>query len=255
MLSEIVDKSTTEFAELEAYLRNTQKPSGWSRRCKVVEVFRTTRPGEAERFEAGGFSADKIRTHKVNDARKLLWHGSRSTNFGGILSQGLRIAPPEAPVNGYAFGKGIYLADIASKSCEYVYPETSGNQGLLMLCEAQLGDPVYERYTHDPDAARNSKEQGALSTWAQGLTQPVGWKDAGAISPGLKGVLMSDGNKGLMNPRNMPSGAWIPDNEVSKSLHALEVMNSANTSSILCTRLLKLKFGTCLRLFFFSRWV
>ena len=30
--------------------------------------------------------------------KKLLWHGSRYTNFGGILSQGLRIAPPEAPV-------------------------------------------------------------------------------------------------------------------------------------------------------------
>jgi poly [ADP-ribose] polymerase 2/3/4 len=25
----------------------------------------------------------------------LLWHGSRSTNFAGILKQGLRIAPPE----------------------------------------------------------------------------------------------------------------------------------------------------------------
>jgi hypothetical protein len=25
-------------------------------------------------------------------------HGSRLTNFAGILSQGLRIAPPEAPV-------------------------------------------------------------------------------------------------------------------------------------------------------------
>ena len=30
----------------------------------------------------------------------------RLTNFVGILSQGLRIAPPEAPVTGYMFGKG-----------------------------------------------------------------------------------------------------------------------------------------------------
>jgi len=29
--------------------------------------------------------------------RMLLWHGSRTTNYAGILSQGLRIAPPEAP--------------------------------------------------------------------------------------------------------------------------------------------------------------
>jgi Poly(ADP-ribose) polymerase catalytic domain len=49
----------------------------------------------------------------------LLWHGSRSSNFAGILSQGLRIAPPEAPVTGYMFGKGIYFADMVSKSANY----------------------------------------------------------------------------------------------------------------------------------------
>lgn len=31
----------------------------------------------------------------------------------GILSQGLRIAPPEAPVTGYMFGKGVYFADVS----------------------------------------------------------------------------------------------------------------------------------------------
>jgi poly [ADP-ribose] polymerase len=35
------------------------------------------------------------------------------------LSQGLRIAPPEAPVTGYMFGKGIYFADMVSKSANY----------------------------------------------------------------------------------------------------------------------------------------
>jgi poly [ADP-ribose] polymerase len=49
----------------------------------------------------------------------LLWHGSRVSNFGGILSQGMRIAPPEAPASGYLFGKGIYLADMAEKSINY----------------------------------------------------------------------------------------------------------------------------------------
>ena len=51
--------------------------------------------------------------------RMLLWHGSRTSNFAGILSQGLRIAPPEAPVTGYMFGKGIYFADMVSKSANY----------------------------------------------------------------------------------------------------------------------------------------
>ena len=34
-------------------------------------------------------------------SRMLLWHGSRLSNWIGILTQGLRIAPPEAPVTGY----------------------------------------------------------------------------------------------------------------------------------------------------------
>ena len=61
----------------------------------------------------------------------LLWHGSRITNFVGILSQGLRIAPPEAPVSGYLFGKGIYLADMAEKSINYC--RSHGSQKALIL--------------------------------------------------------------------------------------------------------------------------
>jgi poly [ADP-ribose] polymerase len=40
-------------------------------------------------------------------------------NFIGILSQGLRIAPPEAPPTGYMFGKGVYFADMFDKSFSY----------------------------------------------------------------------------------------------------------------------------------------
>jgi hypothetical protein len=61
----------------------------------------------------------------------LLWHGSRVSNFVGILSQGLRIAPPEAPVSGYLFGKGIYLADMAEKSIHYC--RSFGQDAALIL--------------------------------------------------------------------------------------------------------------------------
>lgn len=54
------------------------------------------RPGEEERFKK----------YKSLPNHQLLWHGSRLTNWVGILSQGLRIAPPEAPSTGYMFGKG-----------------------------------------------------------------------------------------------------------------------------------------------------
>lgn len=61
----------------------------------------------------------------------LLWHGSRVSNFVGILSQGLRIAPPEAPASGYLFGKGIYLADMAEKSINYC--RSHGQESALIL--------------------------------------------------------------------------------------------------------------------------
>jgi hypothetical protein len=55
----------------------------------LVHIFvQVDREGEEERFKDIG-------------NKMLLWHGSRMTNYGGILSQGLRIAPPEAPVSGY----------------------------------------------------------------------------------------------------------------------------------------------------------
>ena len=64
----------------------------------------------------------------------LLWHGSRLTNYVGILSQGLRIAPPEAPVTGYMFGKGVYFADMVSKSANYCFTNPGSNTGLMLLC-------------------------------------------------------------------------------------------------------------------------
>jgi len=98
--------------------------------------------------------------------RKLLWHGSRVTNVAGILSQGLRIAPAEAPVTGellpasaysfrrphtisknrllpsilgYMFGKGIYFADMVSKSANYCMTSKANPTGFLLLADVALG--------------------------------------------------------------------------------------------------------------------
>ncbi len=68
--------------------------------------------------------------------RQLLWHGSRLTNWVGILSQGLRIAPPEAPVTGYMFGKGVYFADICSKSANYWYTSHSNSNTHFLVTQA-----------------------------------------------------------------------------------------------------------------------
>jgi poly [ADP-ribose] polymerase len=69
-------------------------------KMNLIHCFSLNRQGEENVF-----NPDKLNN------KKLLWHGSRFSNFVGILSQGLRIAPPEAPVSGYRFGKGVYFAD------------------------------------------------------------------------------------------------------------------------------------------------
>ncbi|TKA72724.1 hypothetical protein B0A55_05551 [Friedmanniomyces simplex] len=173
-----------EFAEVRQYLLNTRGRTH-AFDYKVLDIFRIERQGEYDRF-------DKRQYPGVGSDRKLLWHGSRTTNYGGILSQGLRIAPPEAPVSGYMFDKGIYLADMSSKSANYCYSELSGDTGILMLCEAELGDPMQILQGADYDAAAKAKAQGMYSTWGQGMTGPKEWKDAGCVHPSLEGVMMPD---------------------------------------------------------------
>lgn len=138
--------------------------------------------GEKEHFEKSEFCKLK------KSDKRLLWHGSRTTNYGGILSQGLRIAPPEAPLNGYAFGKGVYLADVSSKSAQYCAPGMSGGIGLLLLIEAELGKPKYEIPTGDPNAQEQMEKHGCYSTLGVGKTAPQGWIDGECIHKSLEGV-------------------------------------------------------------------
>lgn len=84
--------------------------------------------------------------------RMLLWHGSRLSNWASIISQGLRIAPPEAPVTGYMFGKGVYFADSSSKSANYCFPSRAHNEGILLLSEVALGE-VNELYEANYEAS------------------------------------------------------------------------------------------------------
>jgi len=174
-----------EFVQLQDYLKNS---AGYTHNLeyKVHDIFRIERSGESERFLKSKYA--KI----PNSDRRLLWHGSRCTNFGGILSQGLRIAPPEAPVSGYMFGKGVYLADISTKSANYCWASTSGNVGLLLLCEVELGKPPLKLTTADYNAAERAQKSNHLSTLGLGQTAPAGWKDAVCVHPTLQGVSMPD---------------------------------------------------------------
>lgn len=135
---EVLDKNSEEFEMLKTYIKNTHGATHTSYELEVLEVFKVKRHGEDKRYKP---------FRKLHN-RKLLWHGSRLTNFAGILSQGLRIAPPEAPVTGYMFGKGIYFADMVSKSANYCCTSPQNPIGLMLLSEVALGN-MYERHAAD----------------------------------------------------------------------------------------------------------
>ncbi|XP_072266041.1 poly [ADP-ribose] polymerase 1 [Pyxicephalus adspersus] len=129
----VVDKDSEEAKIIRQYVKNTHAETHNTYDLEVLEIFKIEREGEKQRYKP----------FKQLHNRQLLWHGSRTTNFAGILSQGLRIAPPEAPVTGYMFGKGIYFADMVSKSANYCHTTPNNPTGLILLGEVALGN-MYE---------------------------------------------------------------------------------------------------------------
>ena len=96
-----------------------------------IQTFALERQGETERFAK----------HLNMKNRKLLWHGTQTMNFIGVLNKGLKIAPPEAPHTGAMFGKGIYFSDTFVKSYSYC----NGQIKIVLLCEVALGnsEPIF----------------------------------------------------------------------------------------------------------------
>jgi len=99
-----LERSGEEFKLLSHYAYRSMQPG-----LRIYNIFAMKRKGEDERFASYASFPNRV----------LLWHGSGLVNWSGILSQGLRIAPPEADATGYMFGKGVYFADMLSKSFGY----------------------------------------------------------------------------------------------------------------------------------------
>lgn len=134
----MLERDSDEFSIIEEYVKNTHAKTHTSYELEIQEIYTVKRQGEDMRYKP---------FRKLHN-RKLLWHGSRLTNYAGILSQGLRIAPPEAPVTGYMFGKGIYFADMVSKSANYCNTTPVDPTGLLLLCEVALGNVSTFSFSH-----------------------------------------------------------------------------------------------------------
>ncbi|XP_069507826.1 poly [ADP-ribose] polymerase 2 [Ambystoma mexicanum] len=123
-----LDHNSHEYKVIDKYLQSTHASTHNAYTMSLLDVFKVEKEGEKKSFR------DDIKN------RMLLWHGSRLTNWVGILSRGLCVAPPEAPVTGYMFGKGIYFADMSSKSGNYCFATREKDVGLLLLSEVAIGD-------------------------------------------------------------------------------------------------------------------
>jgi poly [ADP-ribose] polymerase 2/3/4 len=179
-----LNPASGEFTELSAYLKGSVGQShGY--KYTVEQIFRIEREGERSRFESSKFAAAK----PSEQNRKLLWHGSRLVNFAGILSQGLRIAPTGVVLNGSAFGNGVYMADMSSKSAQYCCPNTTNKTALMLLCEAELGRE-YETTWGRSGIEEQVEKAGCWSTKGVGQMFPASWKDAEFVHDSLKGVKM-----------------------------------------------------------------
>lgn len=152
-----LDTSSNEYQVVSRYLQSTHAPTHSDYTMSILDMFAVDRQGETDKFLS-----------KIHN-RTLLWHGSRLTNWVGILSRGLRVAPPEAPATGYMFGKGIYFADMSSKSANYCFTSQRNNIGLLLLSEVALGDCNELR---DADYEAHKLPKGKHSTKGLGQTEP-----------------------------------------------------------------------------------
>ena len=176
--------STSEYKTLMdiIHFKDKHPQTSYYKNMKVLDVFKVDRNGEAKKYK------------KDIGNRKLLWHGSTFSNWGGILSQGLRIAPPEAPACGYAFGKGIYFADIIHKSIGYTRHHMSGNVGLMALCDVAVGKPFNTRNC-DSSLSLKTIPKGTNSTRGMGQLVPSKTKDINGSKLQL-GPLVTEKNNG-----------------------------------------------------------
>jgi len=73
-----ITPSSSEYEQLQEYIISTHGKTHTSiRNPSIQHAFRVERYGEGEAWSNGGY--DKLE----DGERLLLWHGSRSTNFGG----------------------------------------------------------------------------------------------------------------------------------------------------------------------------
>ncbi|KAH7462014.1 hypothetical protein PRIC1_005911 [Phytophthora ramorum] len=146
-----VKSSDPDFALIQTYIRNSNCCGRKQDRLQLLSVFRVEKPEQETRFES----------FRKFTNRRILWHGSHLANWLGILSEGLRIAPPEVASNGRTFGKGLYFTDKVTKAQAYCHcrPTNGHNQCVFALSEVALGES--KEMLNSDDNAKQFVHSGA----------------------------------------------------------------------------------------------
>jgi len=175
-----------ELAILNNYIINTHGKTH-KYQLELIQAFKIDKSLQDQQDTANLFSS--ISNHY------LLFHGSRMSNFMGIISEGLRIPKASQVSNGSTLGRGCYFADSITKSYNYTYSNETNNTGFVLICEVALGNPHIVYGCHDVD----SVDSGYHSRMAKGKSTPNHLQFT------------------TLNNVIVPSGSLIPNSEASHS--------------------------------------
>uniref|UniRef100_A0A7N9AYC4 Poly [ADP-ribose] polymerase n=1 Tax=Mastacembelus armatus TaxID=205130 RepID=A0A7N9AYC4_9TELE len=144
-----LDSSSNEFKVIEKYLQSTHAPTHCDYTMTVLDIFSVDRDEESKNF----LSRLHNRYDRIGD-----W----------FIVQGT-LTLQSALLGFIFFGKGIYFADMSSKSANYCFANQNNRVGLLLLCEVALGDC---NELLDADYEASNLPAGKHSTKGMGQTTP-----------------------------------------------------------------------------------
>ena len=139
--------------------------------CNIIELKENTEEKKYINnflFKTGAKSIKNIFkiTESINDInfnpinfkkRYIFFHGTKTENILGILSEGLKISPAQAKFTGNSYGEGIYLSDSYSVSINYTknnnFSKKDSEKRFILLVEVALGEKNidYKEYNTNID--------------------------------------------------------------------------------------------------------
>lgn len=129
-------------AEIQAQIGNTERNHNFG--LELLAAF------DLE-YEHLGFDE---RAAKVGNVRQRLYHSGRNQRMLSAVTTGLKTPNQVGSVTGAMFGPGIYFADVASKSAQYLgeaFTNRDDNTvGVLFECDVVLGNTYHTQRVLQP---------------------------------------------------------------------------------------------------------